>query len=175
MLFMFKTAVPLLVSVTLCPELLVPTLWFAKLNELEERLACAPLLPIPTNRITCCGPFCALSVITTLPPRDQTAAGVKVMLIEHGDPGATEVPHVFVWEKSPLITMLLMLRLDVPVLVRVIDCGELLVPTTVPPKLRPLDESVTIGCDLATPDHTRSITHSKRSERFHVILFSWSQ
>jgi len=99
-----------------------------------------------------------LQAITTLPPRDQTAVGVKVTLIEHDDPAATEVPHVFVWEKSSEAPMLLIFRFAVPVLVRVMDFGELLVPIKVSPKLRldppplgnVLGESVTAGA-VPTP------------------------
>ena len=92
-------------------------------------------------------------------------------MIEHDDPAATEVPHMFVWEKSPLLTMLLILRLAVPVLVRVMDCGELLVPTKVPPKLSPLSESVT-DCERATPGQTSRTTNALASVRRAFMSFS---
>lgn len=71
-----------------------------------------------------------------LPLRDHTADGKKVTLTEHEEPTATEVPQLFVSLKSPVATMLLTLRFAVPVFDNVMDCGELLEPTKIPPKLR---------------------------------------
>lgn len=77
-------------------------------------------------------------------------------MIEHDKPVDTEAPQLFVWLKSPVATMLLTVRVAVPVFVNVTDWGELLLPIKVPPKLR-LDppslgkavaESITAG---ATP------------------------
>ena len=55
MLLIFSAAEPVLVSVNVFTELLVPIVRLPKLNELEEREAAAPLFPIPTRNATCCG------------------------------------------------------------------------------------------------------------------------
>lgn len=48
----FKVALPLLLSVTLCDTLVVPTAWEAKFRLAGERLATGPI-PVPVTRIIC--------------------------------------------------------------------------------------------------------------------------
>jgi len=61
------------------------------------------------------------------------APGVNVTLAVHIASGATEFPHVLVTEKSPAFvpdtTMLVMVKVAVPVLVRLTVCAALVVPT----------------------------------------------
>ena len=78
---------------------------------------------------TLCGLPAALSATLMAPVRTPAAVGVKVTLIVQFAPAATLLPHVFVWLKSPLIAMLLMLSVAEPELVRAIVCGLLVVPT----------------------------------------------
>lgn len=84
-----------------------------------------------------------------LPPRDQTAEGVNVTLIVQDDPAATaDAVQLLVWEKSPVAMTLLTTNGAVPVLLSMIEVGELLDPTSTPVKLRPTGKSVATG---ATP------------------------
>jgi hypothetical protein len=59
--------------------------------------------------------------------------GVKVTLMVQPAPAATELLQVFVCAKSPLATILAILRGPVPVLVKVTVCAVLVAPTVVPP------------------------------------------
>src|SRR5436190_5986550 len=78
--------------------------------------------PVPV-RLTACGLPLALSVTLNVALLVPLAVGVKVTLIVHCAPAATDVPQLLVCPKSPLLApvmeMLLMLRLAVPVLERV--------------------------------------------------------
>jgi len=62
-------------------------------------------MPLSTN---VCGLFDASSVIVTDPILLNGAVGVKVTLIVHVSPAASDVPHVSVSAKSPLAEMLAM-------------------------------------------------------------------
>src|SRR2546429_3460134 len=69
----------------------------------------------------------AESLTVSVPRRVPVAAGVKVILMVQV--AATVVSQLLVWEKSPLAVMLLMVKLPGPLLVRVICCDALGVPT----------------------------------------------
>src|SRR5258708_13450199 len=129
MLLIFNAADPVLLSVIVFADPLVPRFWFPKLNELGDTVAAAPLFPIPTRNITCCGLLYALSVITMLPPRDQTAVGLNLTVIVQDDPTATGAVQLLVCEKSPVAIILLIVKLAVPELVTVTGIAVLLLPT----------------------------------------------
>ncbi len=95
MLLMLSVAVPLLVSVTACAALVVPTCWLLKVSVLLDNVT-AGAIPVPL-RLTLCGLFGALSVIDTVPVRVPVAVGVKVTLMVQLAPATTEAPQVFVW------------------------------------------------------------------------------
>jgi hypothetical protein len=57
-------------------------------------------VPVPI-KLTVCGLPGALSAIDSVAVRDPRCVGLNVMLIVQLAPGATEVPQVWVWEKSP--------------------------------------------------------------------------
>ena len=98
MLLMVRVAVPLLVSVTACAALVVPTTWLPKLRLVVERVAAGPVVvaPVPL-RLTVCGLPAALSVIERVPERVPVAVGVKVTLMVQLAAAATEAPQVLVW------------------------------------------------------------------------------
>ena len=79
MLWMVRAALPLLVSVTVCAELVVLTWWFPKLKLVGLRLTTGAdaVVPEPLNA-TDCGLPDALSVIVKLALRLPSAVGVKV-------------------------------------------------------------------------------------------------
>jgi hypothetical protein len=70
-----------------------------------------------------------LSVMLSVPVRAPGAVGVKVTLMVQELLALTLLPHVFVWEKSPLTAMLEMVSATLPVLDRVTAC-ELLVESS---------------------------------------------
>ena len=78
--------------------------------------------PVPV-RVAACGLPLALSVTLKVAVLVPLAVGVKVTLIVHWAPVATEVPQLLLCPKSPLLVpvmaMLLMLSVAVPLLERV--------------------------------------------------------
>ncbi len=94
MLLIVSVAVPLLVSVTPCAALVLPTCWLLKLRLVGERVT-AGAIPVPL-RLTLCGLPAALSVIETVPVRVPVAVGVNVTLIVQLAAAATDAPQVFV-------------------------------------------------------------------------------
>ena len=120
-LVMLKAALPVLLRVTVCAVLVIPTGWLPKARLLAERLT-TTAVPVP-ERLTDCGLPLALSVMLTEAVRLPLAAGVNVTLMVQLAPAATELPHVLVWAKSlalvPVKARLVMLKAAVPVLLRV--------------------------------------------------------
>jgi hypothetical protein len=146
---MFNVAVPVFDNVIVFAELVVPRVWLPKLRDFADTLAAAPLFPIPTKKMTCCGSLYALSVRAMVPPRDQVVVGVKVTVIVQDEFTATiPVVQLSVSEKSPVESMSLIVKPAVPVLLTVTVCVALLFPTNTPLKLRLAGVSVTTG---ATP------------------------
>jgi hypothetical protein len=87
--------------------------------------------------------------------RVPLAVGVKVTLIVHLLLAANALPQVLVWAKSPalvpVIARLVMLKAAVPVLLRVMACAVLLVPTDWLPNVRVVAERLTLGV-VPVPD-----------------------
>ena len=125
-----KLAFPVLVRVTDCAVLVVLTPWLAKVRLLAERLT-AGALPVPVSA-TVCGLPGSESAMLTEAVRVPEAVGAKVTEIVQLAPCASELPQAFVCEKSaalaPVMLMLLMVKLALPVLLRVTLCAELVVP-----------------------------------------------
>src|SRR6266852_6532832 len=111
MLVMLNEAVPLLLRVTACAPLLVPTSWLAKVRLVGERLTAGALeaVPVPV-RLTICGLSLALSLMVMLPVRVPAAVGVKVTLMLQLPPAATALPQVLLWRSSPQATLGVMLN-----------------------------------------------------------------
>ena len=124
-----KVAEPVLVSVTVCAALVVPTVWLVKVSDVTERLAVVVgAVPVPV-RLTVCGLPEALSVMLKVPVRVPDAVGVNVTLIVQLAPAATEPPHVSVSAKSALAAILpVIVRAALPVLDSVTVCAALVVP-----------------------------------------------
>jgi hypothetical protein len=95
----------------------VPTSCAGKVKEAGERLTTGAV-PVPV-RLTVWVAGLALSVMVKEPPREPLAVGVKVTLRVQLALAARLEPQVLVWEKSPLTAMLVMLRVALPVLLRV--------------------------------------------------------
>ena len=73
----------------------------------------------------------ALSLTVTVPVRVPVAVGVKFTLIVQLLPAASEVPQLPspARTKSPLTVTLLIVKVVLPLLVRVESCAALVVPT----------------------------------------------
>src|SRR5438128_578614 len=155
MLVRFSGAPPLLVSVTFCAALVVPTRCLPKALLVAESVAVGGVTPVPVSD-TDCGLPGASSVMVTVAVRAPVAAGVKLTLIRSeerraGGPrarghGATPEPAT---AKSPGFeparAMLVMLRVAVPLLVRVTVCTGLVVLRRWSPKARLVGAKVTAG------------------------------
>ena len=95
----------------------MPTACAAKVKEVGERLTTGAV-PVPV-RLTDWVAGLALSVMVTAPVLVPVAVGLKVTLSVQLALAARLEPQVLVWEKSPLVVMLVMLRAALPVLLRV--------------------------------------------------------
>ena len=95
----------------------MPTACAAKVKEVGERLTTGAV-PVPV-RLTDWVAGLALSVMVTAPVLVPVAVGLKVALSVQLALAARLEPQVLVWEKSPLVVMLVMLRAALPVLLRV--------------------------------------------------------
>ncbi len=125
-----KAAFPVLVRVTACTALVVPSVWLGKVRLVVVRLTAGPP-PVPV-RLTVWGLPVALSLTFNMAVRVPGAAGVKVTVIMQLAPAATVLPQLLVWPKSPELVpdnvKPVMLKLAVPLLVRVTACPGLVVP-----------------------------------------------
>jgi len=83
MLVMFRTVFPVLVSVTVCGKLLVPTFCSPNVKAVGARLT---TVPVPNRAITC-GFADALSLIEIVPLAVPRIVGTKLMVIAHFAPG----------------------------------------------------------------------------------------
>ena len=153
---------PVLVTVTNCVALVVPTAWLAKVNEAGERLATGPLdveAPVPV-RVAVCGLPVALSVAATVAVRVPEAAGVNVTLIVQLAPAATDVPHVLLSAKSPplvpVTAILVMLKAALPVFESVIAWAALVVPTFWLANVNEVGDRDAVEVDVETPEPVRA-------------------
>jgi hypothetical protein len=155
MLLMLKAALPVLLSVKVWAELVVPTAWLPKARVVGERLATGFVLaPVP-ERVAVWGLPVALSVRVTEAAKDPLAAGMNVTLTVQLAPAATLAPQLLLCAKSPgfapVSVMLLMLKAALPVLLSVKVWAELVVPTAWLPKARAVGEKLAVGCPAPTP------------------------
>jgi hypothetical protein len=100
MLEIMSGAVPELVTVTLCAELVVVMSWPAKVRLFAESVT-AGATPAPVSEMFCGLPD-ALSVTDSEAFRAPVAVGLNVMPMVQLAPATTLAPQVLVCEKSPL-------------------------------------------------------------------------
>jgi hypothetical protein len=131
MLVMAKLVFPVLVRVTDCAALVVPGFGLVKVRIPVERLTAGPV-PVPI-RATVCGLLARLSAMLTEAVRAPGAIGENSTTIVQLAFGANELPQPFISEKSPTLApvrlMLAIVKLKLPVFVRVTLCAVLVVPT----------------------------------------------
>src|SRR2546428_801959 len=148
----FSGAPPLLVSVTFCAALVVPTRCSPNALLVAESVAVGGVTPVPVSD-TDCGLPAASSVMVSVAVRALAAVGVKVRLRTQLAPAASVAPLMQVVPeasaKSPALappsTAVAMLGGAVPLLVRVTVCPALVVPTRWLPSARHVAERVTAG------------------------------
>src|SRR4029077_20493975 len=93
MLVMERAALPLLVSVTGCDALEVPTVWLEKVRVVGAKVTAGLLEPAPVPvRAALCGLPLALSVMFSEPGRVPLVVGVKVTLMVQLALGASVEP-----------------------------------------------------------------------------------
>ena len=91
----FNAAVPLLVSVTPCAALLVPTVCDEKVKPVGATVTAGAVAPVPVKG-TVCGLPLALSAMDTDAVRVPDAVGSKVILMTQLADATRLVPQVFV-------------------------------------------------------------------------------
>ena len=104
------------------------------------------LVPVPV-RVTVCGLPNALSLMEIAADRLPGAVGAKITLTVQVPPAATGPPQVFVAGKSPALfpvtAILVIVRVALPLLVRVTDCVGVGVFTSWLPKVNVVAERPT--------------------------------
>jgi hypothetical protein len=86
--------------------------------------------------------------MVSVPLLAPVVVGVKVTLIEQEVSAARLALQVLVWEKSPLMAILVIVRVELPVFRRLTLCAMLLEPTACAAKVREVEETT---ADVATP------------------------
>jgi hypothetical protein len=116
----------LLIRVTFFAALAVPTFCGAKGREAGEIVTGA--MPVPVSE-TVWGLFEALSTTVSVPVREPVAVGVNVTLMVHLPLIGTLGTHVFVSAKSPLAAMLVTVKAELRLLVKVTALAALVLPS----------------------------------------------
>jgi hypothetical protein len=147
MLLMLIEALPALLMVTDCGEVVPPTAVFAKV--MLAGVSVTPgALPVPDSA-TVCGLFPAESVNVNVAVRVPGAEGVKVTLtVQLAEPPRL-LPHVFPEiAKSaafgPEMAMLLIAMADVAPLLRTTGCGEAVTPSLVAANVKLAGDTVAL-------------------------------
>jgi len=141
---MVNAVVPTFVRVTVFAALVTPVATVPKLKLTGARLA---VVPVPLSAAVCGLPV-ALSATLTDALRAPTAVGANFTLMVHVAAGASEAPHVCVWEKSPgfvpTIVIDVMVIATVPVFLSVNTFAALVTPVATVPKLKVAGVSVAV-------------------------------
>jgi len=147
---MLSVAVPLLVSVTVCAEVVVVTTVGPNGTLVGESktAGAAAAVPVPVM-VTACGLFAALLVNVSEAEAPAAAVGLKVTDRTQLLPAPRLLPQGLVranWLAfAPVSAMLVMLSAASPVFLSVTVCAELVVPTVWFPKLRVVGFRETAG------------------------------
>jgi hypothetical protein len=136
-LLMVSWTLPVLLKVTDCAVLLVPTAWLPKFRLDGETPPTVPV-PVPAKVTDCVLPATPLllSVIVRVPLTAPMAVGEKDTLIVQEPPVATLPPQVLVSLKLAVVEMIEIVSVVLPVFLRVTGCDTLVVPTPCPLNVR---------------------------------------
>ena len=147
MLVIDKAALPVLVRVTDCDAVKLPTASEPNDRLLTDSVAAGPR-PVPVSAMLCGDPP-ALSVMATDAASAPPVVGSKSPVMLQLAPAATLVPQVFVNANevafAPVTAMPVIDKVPWPVLVRVTDCEAVAVPTADEPNERLVAERLTAG------------------------------
>ncbi len=149
--------VPPLVSVTVCAELVVPTLWLLNVSEVGEGVAAGTPTPVPLSDPDCVDPVTlpALSVTVSVAVRLPIPVGLKVTETRQVPATATVPEQLFVVAKSvafvPLITTLAIVSGPLPELLSVNVWALLVLPTFWSVKVSPVGVRDAVGEPVPVP------------------------
>jgi hypothetical protein len=153
---------PVLVIVTDCDALEVPTVWLPNDRLVADKDTTGAPTPVPLSAIDC-GESVALSMIVIAAVRAPVVVGPKCPWMVQLAPAARLVPQLLPKENEetsvPVTAMLVIDRLVVPEFVMVTDCDALVVPTSWVPKEMLVLENVT--CAAAKEGINMQIIASK--------------
>jgi len=139
-----------LVIVTVCEALLVPTYWAPNERLVGDRDTAGGVVPVPLSE-TICGEPMALSVMVIAAVRAPVVVGPKCPWMVQFAPAARLDPQEFANTNDeasvPVTAMLVMVSVEPPVLVKVTFCDALPLPTLTVPKERLVAESDTAALD----------------------------
>jgi hypothetical protein len=145
---------PVLLSVTVCAALVVPTDWELNVKLVAERLT-AEEVPVPERPIVC-GLLAALSVIVTAAVSAASSDGLKTTLIVQLDPAVTDPPQLSDSVKSLAfvpVTETVGVSVALPVLLTVAVWTELVVPSDTLPNVRlVVDRPATAAVPVPVPE-----------------------
>jgi hypothetical protein len=151
---MLSETLPVLVRVTVCEGLVVPTVWLAKVSELGVSVAVGTATPVPL-RLAVLVPAEVLSLTVTVAERDPVVAGVNVTVMVQMPPAGRLPTQLLFWLKSPGLAppsvMLLTVSEEAPVFVRVRYNGELVLPTVWLAKVTVPGRSVAVTAEIPVP------------------------
>jgi hypothetical protein len=139
-------ALPVLVTVTVCAELVEPTASLPNANEAGDAVSVAlppppEEVPVPV-RLTV--PVVPPALTVKVPVRVPVAVGVNVTLTVQDPPAAIDVPHVLVCAKSPLAAIDETGAAEAVGLETVTVCALLVEPVTTEPKFSAVGATVTL-------------------------------
>jgi hypothetical protein len=123
---MFSGKLPVLVRVTACEELEVPTGWDENVRVETDSAATAPA-PMPL-KLMLCGDPAALSVTVIDPDRSPAVVGSNTTVRAQAPAGGTLFPQSFVWEKSPAAVIDVIVSGELPAFRKSTLCAALVVP-----------------------------------------------
>ena len=123
-------AVPVLVSVTICVLLVLPTATLPKLSDAGDsvKLMLPVPLPVPLSD-SLWGLPGALSQMLTVPDLVPAKVGVNLTLSVQEAPGSNVPPQLLPWLKSPERMIPLSFSVPPPVFFSVTNLAALMVPT----------------------------------------------
>ena len=134
-LVMYASTVPVLVKITFCAPVELPTGWLpnARLPAESDSDDAAAVIPVPLTATMACGEPLTLSIKVTVAAKPPMITGAKRTPILQLEPAAKIVPQTFdVTNDVALAPVSLRLPIDIaapPVLVKIILCDPVELPT----------------------------------------------
>jgi hypothetical protein len=154
MLVIVMAAAPVLVNVTLCDTLVVPTAWFPNERLVGDSDTVVAVTPVPVSAIDC-GELVVVSLMVIAAVIAPAAVGAKCPWMVQLAPAARLVPQLFPNANAdapvPVTAMLLTSRVALPVLVNVTLCDALVDPACTLPNDRLVGDNDTVVGVIPVP------------------------